>query len=275
MTTLRSLLLQLDATPASVARLEFARRVALRHQAALCAMFVGSRMEDSTRWPACEVSEILQQQMDRDDIHRATCLFDDALAGGAGTVRWLSSGVDAVGAFCAQALYADLLVLGQHDSSAGLVGVLTPNVVESVLMTSGKPVLILPLAGDLGSAERNVLIGWNATPQAARAVTAALPWLRLARRVHVLEATGSAALAHAGDLDIVQYLHLHGIVATSHPGPAAPADAGHDLLSFAGAVGADLLVMGGYGHHRARELVLGGATRTVLRAMTLPVLMAH
>ena len=275
MTTLRSLLLQLDATPASVARLEFARRVALRHESALCAMFVASRIEESTPWPACEVSTALQQQMERGDIHRATCLFDDALAEGVRPVRWLSSGVDAVGAFCRQALYADLLVLGQHDSSAGSLSVLPSNFVDSVLMTSGKPALILPLTGDFGTAERDVLIGWNATPQAARAVTAALPWLRLARRVHVLEATGSAAPPHAGDLDIVQYLHLHGIVATLHRGPAAPTDAGHVLLSFAGAVGADLLVMGCYGHHRARELVLGGATRTVLRAMTLPVLMAH
>ena len=102
-----------------------------------------------------------------------------------------------------------------------------------------------------------------------------LPWLRIARRVQVLEAVSDAAPHHAGDLDIVQFLHLHGIESTLHRDHAAPADAGEVLLSFAGAVGADLLVMGCYGHHRARELVLGGATRTVLRAMTMPVLMAH
>ena len=272
---LRCVLLQLDATPRSAARLEFARRVAVRHDAALCAMFVGSWSEASTQWPASESDAALLQQMERGDIDRTASLFDDALAEGVHPVRWLSSGADPVGAFCQQALYADLLVFGQHDSSAGSLGVLPLNFVESVMMTSGKPALILPLTGDFGTAERDVLIGWNATPQAARAVTAALPWLRIARRVQVLEAVADIAPQHAGDLGIVHYLHLHGIVSILHRDHAAPIDAGEVLLSFASAVGADLLVMGCYGHHRARELVLGGASRTVLRSMTLPVLMAH
>ena len=91
----------------------------------------------------------------------------------------------------------------------------------------------------------------------------------------MLEAIDDAAQHHAGDLDIAHYLHLHGIVSTLHRDHALPTDAGEVLLSFASAVGADLLVMGCYGHHRAREFVLGGASRTVLRRMTLPVLMAH
>ena len=172
-------------------------------------------------------------------------------------------------------LYADLLVLGQHDASVPPSGTVAANFVESVVMASGKRALISPLAGDFGAPDRDVLIGWNAIPQAARAVTAALPGLRIARRVHVLEAVGDAAPPHAGDLDIAQFLHLHGIVSTLHRDHAAPSDAGEVLLWFASAVGADLLVMGCYGHHRTRELVLGGASRTVLGAMTQPVLMAH
>ena len=272
---LRCVLLQLDATPGSAARLAFARRVALRHDAALCAMFVGSWSEASTQWPASESDAALLQQMERGDIDRTASLFDDALAEGVHPVRWLSTGADPVGAFCQQALYVDLLVLGQHDSSPSSSATVPANFVELVVMASGKPALILPLSGDFSVPDRDVLIGWNATPQAARAVTAALPWLRIARRVHVLEAVGEAAPQHAGDLDIVHYLYLHGIESTLHRDHAAPTDAGEVLLSFASAVGADLLVMGCYGHHRARELVLGGASRTVLRSMTLPVLMAH
>ena len=272
---LRCVLLQLDATPGSAARLEFARRVALRHDAALCAMFVGSWSEASTQWPASDSDAALLQQMERGDIDRTASLFDDALAEGVHPVHWLSSGADPVEAFCRQALYADLLVLGQHDASTPSSGTAPKNFVESVVMASGKPTLILPLTGDFGTAERDVLIGWNATPQAARAVTAALPWLRIARRVQVLEAVGDIAPQHAGDLDIVHYLHLHGIASILHRDHAAPIDAGEVLLSFASAVGADLLVMGCYGHHRARELVPGGAPRTLLRSMTLPVLMAH
>ena len=213
--------------------------------------------------------------MDRDDIDRTTSLFDDALAEGRLPMHWLASGGDAVEAFCRQALYADLLVLGQHDPSTRSSATVPANFVESVVMATGKPALILPLTGKFGAPDRAVLIGWNATPQAARAVTAALPWLRTARRVHVLEATDDAALHHAGDLDIARYLHLHGIVSTLYRDHASPTDAGEVLLSFASSVGADLLVMGCYGHHRAREFVLGGASRTVLKSMTLPVLMVH
>ena len=121
---------------------------------------------------------------------------------------------------------------------------------------------------------RDVLIGWNATPQAARAVTAALPWLSSAHRVHVLEADDPAP-HDPGKLDIAQYLQFHGIVLALHRHRASSADAGDALLSFESEVGADLLVMGCYGHSRARELMLGGASRSVLKSMTLPVLMAH
>ena len=275
MSTIRSVLLQLDATPASAARLEFARGVALRQEAALSAMFIVSPPGGPAQLASSEGPSALLQQMERGDIDRTTSFLDDALAEGGLPMRWLASGADPIEAFCRQALYADLLVLGQHSPSTGSSHTVPANFVESVIMAAGKPALILPLTGNFGAPNRDVLIGWNATPQAARAVTAALPWLRTARRVQVLEAVGDHSPQHAGDLDIVQYLHLHGIVSTLHRDHASPTDAGEVLLSFASAVKADLLVMGCYGHHRARELVLGGASRTVLKRMTLPVLMAH
>ena len=275
MSTIRSVLLQLDATPTSAARLEFARSVALRQEAALSAMFVVPPSAGPARLASSEGPSGLMQQMDRDDIDRTTSLFDDALAEGRLPMRWLASEGDAVETFCRQALYADLLVLGQHNPSTGLSDTVPANFVESVVMATGKPALILPFTGKFGAPDRDVLIGWNATPQAARAVTAALPWLRTARRVHVLEAIEDAAQHHVGDLDIAHYLHLHGIVSTPHRDHASPTDAGEVLLSFARAVGADLLVMGCYGHLRAREFVLGGASRTVLKRMALPVLMVH
>ena len=133
----------------------------------------------------------------------------------------------------------------------------------------------MPNGGSVGAVGCNVLIGWNATPQAAHAVTAALPWLRSARHVHVLEAMDTEGEPISDGLDIAQYLQLHGIAASMHREGSAHANAGDAMLSLATRVGADLLVMGCYGHSRVRELVLGGATRTVLDSMTLPVLMAH
>ena len=280
MSTIRSVLLHLDATPSSAARLEFARVFALGHEATLSAMFVASPPQRPLRPALSESPTALLQPMDRAALNRTKSLFDNALAEGGPPMRWLeSNGADAVEVFCRQALYADLLVLGQHDPSAAFPGSMPAGFVESVLICSGKPALILPFAGKFETAGRDVLIGWNATPQAARALTAALPWLHSARRVYVLEVTDEPAQQHPGEIDIAQYLQFHGIVSALHyhraSPPPVPRNAGELLLSFASEVGADLLVMGCYGHNRAREFMLGGASRSVLRNMTLPVLMAH
>jgi nucleotide-binding universal stress UspA family protein len=144
-----------------------------------------------------------------------------------------------------------------------------------VLLSTGKPALVLPAVGEFSQVPGDVLIGWNATAQAARAVGAALPWLIAARRVHVLESNDQASQRALGDLDIAQYLQRHGIAPVMHSHRTRQADAGQALLAWASDVSADLLVMGCYGHSRAREFVLGGATRDVLSALPLPVLMVH
>jgi nucleotide-binding universal stress UspA family protein len=143
------------------------------------------------------------------------------------------------------------------------------------LLATGKPAVILPFVPQFKSTGQDILIGWNARPQAAHAVAAALPWLRKARRIHVLEAVDAPSPLGAEGLDIVKYLHFHGVEADPHTHRASAADAGEALLSWASEIGADLLVMGCYGHNRGREFVLGGASRSVLRNMNLPVLMAH
>ena len=278
MNIIRSVLLHLDATPSSASLLQFAREVALRHEAALSAMFVAAPPQQPLKLALSESPAALLQPIDWAALNRAKSIFDKALADGDLPMRWLeSNGAYAVEAFRRQALYADLLVLGQRDPA--LTGSMPAGFVESVLIGTGKPALILPFAGRFETAARDVLIGWNATPQAAHALTAALPWLHSARRVHVLEVTDEPARGHTGELDISQYLQFHGIVSALHchraSPPPVPGNAGELLLSFASEVGADLLVMGCYGHNRAREFMLGGASRSVLQTMTLPVLMAH
>jgi nucleotide-binding universal stress UspA family protein len=275
--SIRSVLMHLDGTPASVARLEFARNLALRHEATLCAMFVAAPKHPPLQMALSESPAALLQWVDQAALERTKSRFNDALGECDAKMLWLEhDGADGVAAFCRQALYADLLVLGQHGAARTSSGASAPTgFVESVLVASGKPALILPLAGGHETVGHDVLIGWNATPQAARAVIAALPWLHGARSVHVLEAIDEAAPGGAGDLDIAQYLGFHGITPVRHRHRAAPAEAGRGLLSVAHEVAADLLVMGCYGRGRTRELVLGGASRTVLQEMTLPVLMAH
>ena len=275
MKTIRSVLLHVDATPSSVARLGFARAFALRHQAELSAMFVAGSSQVRAQKAPWERPGALHQPIEW-AADRASSWLAGARVEEDTQIRWLeSSSADTVQTFCQQALYADLLMLGQHDPSTGAAGGELAGFLESVLVATDKPALILPCAGKFETHSRNVVIGWNATPEAARAISAALPWLRSADRVHVLEAVDEPQQRHAGELDIAHYLRLHAIVPELHRHRVPLSDVGAALLSLSREVGADLLVMACYRHNRLRELMLGGASRSLLRTMTLPVLIAH
>lgn len=274
---IRSMLVHLDGTDASATRLAIARRLAQQGDATLCALFVASPPDWPVQLALSESPAALLQTTDWAALEHAKSQFDDTRADpGERPMRWIDgSGTDAVELFREQALYADLLVLGQPDHAKPGVGA-PPGFAESVLIHTGKPALVVPMAtAHARAVGRHVLIGWNGSPQSARSVAAALPWLQSAKQVHVLDATDASLERNAGGLDIEQHLALHGIKAEMHRRSHADAEAGRVLLSLAAEVGADLLVMGCYGHSRTREIMLGGATQTVLRDMTLPVLMAH
>jgi nucleotide-binding universal stress UspA family protein len=192
-------------------------------------------------------------------------------------VAWAEVRDDPVmGAFAQQALYADLLVLGQHDPHSKQALGVPSDFAETVMAVSGKPALILPYAGMppelIGGI---VVIAWKATREAAHAVSAAMYLVQRAKRVHVLSWSDDEELIDGNRLDLNGYLKLRGVEAIWHEQGGEPQALGEALLSRAFDLEADLLVMGCYGHSRAREWVLGGTSRTVLRSMTLPVLMAH
>lgn len=175
------------------------------------------------------------------------------------------------------ARYADLAILGQLDPDRG-AGEMTRPRPEQVTLASGRPILVVPYAGRFENVGRRVVIGWNATREAARAVNDAMPLLAAADVVTVLTIDAREAPRGHGELpgaDISLHLARHGVKTTVEQTVSADLSVGDVLLSRAADLGADLLVMGAYGHSRARELLLGGATRTLLRSMTLPVLMSH
>jgi nucleotide-binding universal stress UspA family protein len=145
-----------------------------------------------------------------------------------------------------------------------------PDVLDQLVTAAGVPVLALPPGSeDFG---RTVLVGWNGSPEAARAAHDALPFLEAAKRV-ILCAVGEQAKT---SLDAAAaMLRRHGINVQPHKVDEPDGNAGEVLLDQAAAHAADLLVMGAYGHTRLRETVFGGATRHVLREATLPVLFAN
>jgi nucleotide-binding universal stress UspA family protein len=165
---------------------------------------------------------------------------------------------------------SDLVVFGRSDSEA------TPDAtaaLEATLFGAGRPLLLLPPTAPATIGAR-VAIAWNDSPEAARAVAGALPFLDAAEAVHVLSAATRRTDPRTAE-DLVGYLRWRGIAAKVEPVAAADEPVGEALLEAAAEAGADLLVMGGYGRTRLSELILGGVTRHVLNHPSLPVLMAH
>jgi len=175
------------------------------------------------------------------------------------------------------ARYVDLTIMGQLDPDSGDRELLRPRP-EHVALASGRPILVVPYAGNFETIGRRALIGWNATREATRAVNDAMPLLMAADIVTVLTIDAREGPDAHGELpgaDISLHLARHGVKATIERTVSAGIPAGDVLLSRAADLGADLLVIGAYGHSRVRELLLGGATRSILQSMTVPVLMSH
>lgn len=179
---------------------------------------------------------------------------------------------------CLQARYSDLVIVGQSDPDEPVPG-LSAGFPEYVVMNAGRPVLIVPYAGEFAHVGSRVLVAWDASMEATRAVTAAIPFLRQADLVQVVVFDSKSRPDAHGEqpgADIALFLSRHGIkVEVSQQTTAERIDIGNALLSYAADFNADLLVMGGYGHSRFREVLLGGVTKTVLQSMTVPVFMAH
>lgn len=185
---------------------------------------------------------------------------------------------DAGAALVLQARYSDLVVIGQLNP-ADYSPILRADFQEYVLMNSGRPVLFVPYAGHFPQLGKRVLVAWDGSMEATRAVSASIPLLQRADLVQVLVFDSGWPTDTHGEqpgTDIALYLARHGIkVEVSEQKMPADIDVGNALLSHAADFGADLIVMGGYGHTRFREVLLGGVTRTVLASMTVPVLMSH
>lgn len=148
---------------------------------------------------------------------------------------------------------------------------------ELLAVSSGVPCLLTPDDLAPGAGFARVLVAWNGGREAKRALQDALPFLKAAQAVRLAAIDGEAsetAIGAARD-DILRHLALHGVAAELERVDALGGDAGAALLRQCGRFHADLLVMGAYGHSRTKEMILGGATRTVLAQAPLPVLMSH
>ena len=273
-----SILVHLDGSPRAAVRLRVAHGLADLHRATLSAVFAVASRHARLAMPLIGGTPSMPpppEEIDPDHRDHAKALFESTVATGTAASTWHElSGEAPIPGFVQRALLSDLMVLGQRDPMDETAFDVPADFVESVIVDSGRPALIVPHVGEARAETNSVLVAWNGTRESAHALTAALPFLARAKQVHLVCSAENIVDTRRSFTQVRHYLGTHH-VGPVQDHPAIAGDAGSELLSLAADVGADLLVMGCYGHSRARELVLGGTSRAVLRSMSVPVLMAH
>lgn len=281
MSELKSILVHVDASQAAAVRVQAAAALAQACGAAATALYAVRPVYMQYPYSlslSAEAASMLQQ-VEAERLARARAAFDAATVGAAVPVAWTAADGDPLRALARTALFHDLVVLGQDDVENELRADVPPDFVASAILDSGRPALVLPTVQRADAPiGRTALVAWKPTRESARALDAAMPLLRRAQKVHVAlwaEPESPRDELRASIEAIDAHLRRHGVAAEIRSHGAQPGPIGDSLLSLACDLSADLLVMGCYGHGRTREWVLGGASRTVLRTMTVPVLMAH
>jgi nucleotide-binding universal stress UspA family protein len=167
----------------------------------------------------------------------------------------------------------DLVVVGQAEGDAALPDEVVD---EGVLFESGRPVIFVPYIQKIGLKLDRVMVCWDGSRAATRAVADSIPLLQKAKLVEIVLVTAKGYKAdEAPGVDLAKHLARHGLDVNLKRITSPDIDVASTILSYAADSNADMIVMGGYGHSRLREFVLGGVTRSILETMTVPALMSH
>jgi nucleotide-binding universal stress UspA family protein len=276
----KDLLVHVDDTRSCAARVQAAIELAVAHEAHLIGVYIVAEPSPAafvSGYVPPDLMDTLQQHA-RERAEAALARFTEVASRNQISYetridRVLYTAV--ADALSTNARYADLAIVGQADPDDADGPSYLP---EEVTLASGRPTLVIPYIGPAKTLGQRVTVAWDASREAARAVNDALPLLERAEGVDVVAVNPSDAPFGHGEepgADIALHLARHGIEVEVQRIDARDLDVANTILSHIADRGSDLLVMGAYGHSRLRELVLGGVTRTILREMTVPVLMAH
>jgi nucleotide-binding universal stress UspA family protein len=218
-----------------------------------------------------------QQAEAQERAESVAAAFDEATrrAGVSAETHRIEAGIgDVPTQFAHIARRFDLSVIGQFERHRDHP---TLNIViEAALFESGRPVLIVPFIQKDRLKLDHVMVCWDGSRAAARAVADAMPFLTRSGKASIVVADiQSAKSADLPGADIATHLTRHGVNVTIERIPVSKIDVSNTILSYAADTYPDLIVMGGYGHSRLREFILGGTTRGMLASMTKPTLMSH
>lgn len=277
----KDLLVAIDASNSNAKRVDYAINLAKRFDAHLTGLYlIPKYVPPASTSAGIYITADIQGNLDRHEKEQADAAivsFKEAAdrEGIACDTRTDRGFQDDFGRMLSvHGRYADAVIVGQPADDQTSATLDTGDVV----LASGAPVIIVPYIGKPKTTAERVMVAWNASRESARAVRDAMPLLEKANAVDVVCFQPKPTEDGHGDMpgaDIAHHLTRHGIQVEVEIIESKDIDVGNALLSHVADRGSDLLVMGGYGHSRLREFVLGGATRTILRSMTVPVLMTH
>ncbi|WP_175722067.1 universal stress protein [Burkholderia ambifaria] len=277
----KSMVVHLDTSTRAHSRLEFALRVARRFGAHLTGVFAVYTPEPHSFYVMAGSADYFREHREQRDERRAALerLFHAETARAKVPAAWVRADDERANlAVPRAARLADLVIAGQSDPNDPETYI-DDQFAENLVLSAGRPVLFWPYTGEFPSVGERVFVAWDGGREATRAAHDATPFLEHAKRTTVAAVVDGASEAAAtripaADAALMLARHARDVnVLDIDTGDGS--SVGDTLLSRAYETGSDLLVMGAYGHARWRELVMGGATRTVLASMTLPVLMSH
>jgi nucleotide-binding universal stress UspA family protein len=273
----KTMLVHVDTGRSAPTRLKLSAELAARSAAHVTGLYVRRPFQApafSDAGPAMDSLYRTYENAAKADEALATAAFRDLIGGTSLSSEWRVVDGLAEEVVAAHARYADLVIVGQSEPDAAATTT-PPDLAETVALASERPVLIVPHIGVTKPPGKTVMLCWNGTREAARAVTGALPILKQADKVIILLIDPRNDGDEQPGASISRWLGRHGVKAVVQRDTAAESSVGGVILSRAADQDADLVVMGLYGHSRMREWVLGGASRTLLASMTVPLLVAH
>jgi len=273
----KTVLVHADTGRSAPARLKLSAELAARFDAHVMGLYVRRPFQAPAFTDAGPAMDSLYRTYEnavKADEALATAAFRESIGSASLSSEWRVADGLAEEVVAAYARYADLVIIGQAEPDAAATT--TPaDLAETVAMAGERPVLIVPHIGVVKPPGKTVMLCWNGSREAARATTGALPILKAADKTIILLVDPRNDGEEQPGAGVARWLARHGVKAVIQRDTAADSDVGGVILSRAADHDADLIVMGLYGHSRMREWVLGGASRTLLASMTVPLLVAH
>ena len=281
----KEILVVLDDAPGCEERLDVALRLAAQHDARVTGLVLEKEYRRprlaATGLPSTNGHEPRElRSMARERVRER---FEHQAAAAAVECAWRAGTGDPLKLVTRFSRHADLTVIGQENRRNGGPGT-SGALAERVVLASGRPLLVVPRVGTYPRIGQRVVIAWDASREAARAVTDALPLLKSARRVVAVSASVQArrngkapknGLLETAASEVGGLLTRHGVAAEWRRDSTKDVPLAERLLNRITDECADLLVMGAFGRPRVRQALLGGVTRRIMRSMTVPVFISH